>query len=268
MRKHPANLLIDIGANLTHSSFDRDRSSVIEAAREVGVTRMIVTGADLTHSRAATILAEGRPGTLYATAGVHPHQADEFSPEVAREIAELLNHPGVVAAGECGLDYFRNFSPREAQLEAFTVQIALAAAAKKPLFLHQRDAHEDFIATLDRFSEKLPRAVVHCFTGSKEELDAYLERGFYIGITGWVCDERRGRHLPELLSLIPVGRLMLETDAPYLLPRDLNPKPSSRRNEPSWLPHIADTVARARGETFEELATHTTATAREFFEIS
>ncbi|MGH8272889.1 MAG: TatD family hydrolase [Gammaproteobacteria bacterium] len=260
--------LIDVGANLTHSSFDGDRSSVIESARAAGVGRMIVTGADLMHSKAAITLAEGRPGVLYATAGVHPHQAVDFSPEVAQEIAALLPHPAVVAVGECGLDYFRDFSPRDAQREAFAVQIALAIAGKKPLFLHQRDAHADFLGLLDKFSARLPKTLVHCFTGNAMELEAYLEHGFYIGITGWVCDERRGAHLPELLGRIPAGRLMLETDAPYLLPRDLKPPPSSRRNEPRWLPHIAATVARARSETLEELAAHTTAAAREFFEIS
>lgn len=268
MAKPSSNTLIDIGANLTHASFDEDRSAVIEAALAAGVSRIVVTGADLTHSRAATVLAENRPGVLYATAGVHPHQASEFSPQVARQLADLLTHPGVVAAGECGLDYFRDFSPRDRQREAFTVQVALAAAAKKPLFLHQRDAHEDFLAILDNFEGKLPRVVVHCFTGDEGELDAYLERDFHIGITGWVCDERRGAHLPELLGRIPAGRLMLETDAPYLLPRDLDPRPATRRNEPRRLPHIADVVAKARGETFEALAAHTTAAAREFFEIS
>jgi TatD DNase family protein len=261
-------MLIDIGANLTHDAFDADRDAVIARAREAAIGRMIVTGADAAHSRAAIALAESHPGLLYATAGVHPHQATDFSPEVAREIADLLPHPAVVAAGECGLDYFRDFSPRGAQREAFTVQIALAAAARKPLFLHQRDAHEDFLATLDRFSEKLPKVVVHCFTGNAKELDAYLERGFYIGITGWICDERRGAHLSELLGRIPRGRLMLETDAPYLLPRDLTPKPATRRNEPRWLVHIADTAARARGESLAEVAAHTSEAARAFFDIS
>lgn len=268
MSKSPVRTLIDIGANLTHASFDGDRTAVLEAARQAGVARIIVTGADITHSRAATVLSQNHPGVLYATAGVHPHQASDFSPHTARELSQLLAHPGVVAAGECGLDYFRDFAPRGAQREAFTVQVALAAAGRKPLFLHQRDAHDDFLAVLDNFTGKLPRAVVHCFTGDAEQLDAYLARDLYIGITGWVCDERRGAHLPKLLKRIPAGRLMLETDAPYLLPRDLRVRPSSRRNEPRWLPHIAESVARARGEATDELIAHTTATARAFFDIS
>lgn len=258
--------LVDIGANLTHDSFDADRGEVLARARAAGVTRMIVIGADPAHSRAAAALAEAHPGVLYATAGVHPHHANEFTPDTAGELSRLLARPGVVAAGECGLDYFRDFSPRPAQREAFAAQVALAIESGKPLFLHQRDAHEDLLGVLDDFAGKLPPAVLHCFTGTATELDAYLERGFYIGITGWICDERRGRHLPGLVARVPAGRLMLETDAPYLLPRDLAPRPATRRNEPRWLPHIAAAVARARGETLEETAAHTTAAAAvEFF---
>ncbi|MGH8427554.1 MAG: TatD family hydrolase [Gammaproteobacteria bacterium] len=256
---------IDIGANLTHDSFDHDRDAVIERARTVGVTRMIVTGADLPLSHAAIALAGEHPGLLYATAGVHPHQAAGFSAATARNIEALIERPEVVAAGECGLDYFRDFSPRSAQHEAFAAQIELATKHTKPLFLHQREAHDDWLAILDEFGPRLPRAVVHCFTGTAAELDACLERGFYIGITGWICDERRGRHLLDLVARIPAGRLMLETDSPYLLPRDLEPRPASRRNEPCWLPHIARTVANARGETPEETAAHTTAAAVAFF---
>ena len=259
--------LIDIGANLTHDSFDPDRSEVIERAREAGVARMVVTGADVEHSRAAIDLAGRWPGVLSATAGVHPHHAGDFGAAMEAELDSLLGKPGVVAAGECGLDYFRDFSPREAQRHAFTRQIELGIRHGLPLFLHQRDAHEDFIAILDEFNGNLPATVVHCFTGGAEELDHYLERDFHVGITGWICDERRGHHLLDLVPRIPAGRLMLETDAPYLLPRDLKPRPRTRRNEPMWLPHIAEVVAQARGETIEELAAHTTATAGAFFRI-
>ncbi|MGH8224551.1 MAG: TatD family hydrolase [Gammaproteobacteria bacterium] len=266
MTKAPtAPAFIDIGANLTHDSFDADREEVIACAHDAGVARMIVTGADPLHSRAALALAEKYPGVLYATAGVHPHHADEFTAGTVHELSRLLARPEVVAAGECGLDYFRDLSPRPAQRAAFGAQIALAIEHGKPLFLHQRDAHEDFLAVLDDCANKLPTTVVHCFTDTAAELDAYLERGFYIGITGWICDERRGHHLLDLVARIPAGRLMLETDAPYLLPRDLEPRPATRRNEPQWLPHIAATVARARGETLEETAAHTTAAAVLFF---
>jgi len=259
--------LTDIGANLTHDSFDADREEVIARAVEAGVSRMVITGADADHSRRAVGLAAAHPGVLYATAGVHPHHASDFGPGTRDELDDILTRPGIVAAGECGLDYFRNFSPHASQRDAFHAQVELAIKHGLPLFLHQRDAHPDFLAVLDDFGADLPPAVVHCFTGSGEELDAYLERGYCIGITGWICDERRGRHLLEHVGRIPAGRLMLETDSPYLLPRDLEPRPRTRRNEPMWLPHVAATVARARGEALERLAAHTHAAAADFFRL-
>lgn len=257
--------LIDIGANLTHDSFDADREAVMERAARAGVSHFVVTGADLEHSRAAIDLAARWPGRVSATVGVHPHHAADFDAALEAELNRLLAAPGVAAAGECGLDYFRDFSPRGAQRRAFEAQVELGIRHGLPLFLHQRDAHEDFIAVLDGYEGRLPRTVVHCFTGGAEELEHYLERGFYIGITGWICDERRGRHLLDIVGRIPAGRLMLETDAPYLLPRDLNPRPKTRRNEPMWLAHIAEVVAKARGESIAVLAEHTTAAARTFF---
>jgi TatD DNase family protein len=259
--------LIDIGANLTHDSFDADREAVIARARAAGVIHMIVTGADVEHSRAALALAVQWPGVLSATVGVHPHHAAGFDEAIEAELDTLLSSPGVVAVGECGLDYFRDFSPREAQRKAFAAQIRLAIAHELPLFLHQRDAHADFIAALDEFKRHLPPTVVHCFTGEANELDDYLVRGFYIGVTGWICDERRGQQLLDVVPRIPAGRLMLETDAPYLLPRDLNPRPKTRRNEPVWLPHIAKVVARARGETPDMLSQHTCIATRKFFNL-
>lgn len=260
--------LVDIGANLTHASFDHDLESVIARARDVGVERMVVTGADPRHSHAARALAANHPGILYATAGVHPHHAAEFSERTRDDLSALLDTPEVVAAGECGLDYFRDFAPRPAQRHAFEAQVALAVEQRKPLFVHEREAHDDLLTVLDGFGTSLPPLVVHCFTGTAAELDAYLERGFHIGITGWICDERRGRHLPALVARIPAGLLMLETDAPYLLPRDLIPRPRTRRNEPAMLVHVAHAVARAREEPMEETAAHTTATALAFFRLA
>lgn len=260
--------LIDIGANLTHDSFDTDREAVLSRAREAGVYRVIVTGADLEHSHAARKLANEYPGKLFATAGIHPHQARTCSTEAVASLRALLTLPEVVAVGECGLDYFRNFSPRSSQQLAFQHQLQLACEIKKPLFLHQRDAHADFLAILDEMSGNLPAIVVHCFTGTRKELEAYLERGFYIGITGWICDERRGHHLRELVPMVPGDRLMLETDAPYLLPRDLSPKPRSRRNEPRYLAHIATVVAKHRRQTLSELARETVSTTEQFFGLA
>lgn len=258
--------LIDIGINLTHESYEEDRDEVIARARAAGVPQLIVTGSSLAGTRKAIALAQQRPRQLFATAGVHPHRASELSAEHGSELLELARQPEVVAVGECGLDYFRNFSPPAAQQRAFHAQLDLAAQVGKPVFLHQRDAHADFIAILREHAAQW-RGVAHCFTGSGEELAAYLDLGLAIGITGWICDERRGAHLAALMPRIPAHRLLLETDGPYLLPRDLKPKPAARRNEPAYLPHIAATVARARNESVTALAQLSTAATRALFHL-
>jgi TatD DNase family protein len=240
---------------------------VLDRARAHGVTKMIVTGADRAHSPKALALALSYPGLLYATAGVHPHHATEYTAECDAEIRALLAHPEVVAVGECGLDYFRDFSPRPAQRGAFEKQLQIAADIGKPLFLHQRDAHADFVAMLKNFEGRIGPAVVHCFTGTREELFECLDHGWHIGITGWLCDERRGLHLRELVKHIPADKLMIETDAPYLLPRTVKPPPSHRRNEPMYLAHIVEELARDRGEDVAVSAAATTATARAFFRL-
>jgi TatD DNase family protein len=257
--------LIDIGSNLTHSSFAADLEAVMDRAAAAGVRRQVVTGADLASSRAAAALAAAHPGALWCTAGVHPHHATELEPGRREELEEMLSLPRVVAVGECGLDYFRDFSPRAAQRQAFVAQLEIAAAAAKPVFLHQRDAHEDFTAILAEFLPALAGGVAHCFTGGPRELEAYLALGLSIGVTGWVCDERRGADLREAVPRIPAERLMIETDAPYLLPRDLEPRPKSRRNEPAFLPHIARAVAALRGESPDALAAATVRNAVRFF---
>jgi len=260
-------MLIDIGANLTHDSFDHDRDAVLQRAREAGVTRMIITGASRAHSPMAAELARAHPGALFATAGVHPHHATEYTAECDAEMRALQALPEVVAVGECGLDYFRDFSPRPAQRRAFELQLQIAAETGKPLFLHQRDAHADFMAMMRNFEGRLGPAVVHCFTGTREELFDYLDQDWHVGITGWLCDERRGLHLRELVKHIPAQRLMIETDAPYLLPRTVRPQPSHRRNEPMYLAHIVEELARDRGESVEAVAAATSATATAFFRL-
>lgn len=266
--------LADIGINLTHDSYDSDRAAVIARAVAQGVTRLVVTAGSASGTAAAVALVReysrasaGAPAAvlLRATAGVHPHHASEFDDDAAAAIATLAESPEIAAIGECGLDYFRDYSPRDAQRAAFARQLELAVRLRKPVFLHQRDAHDDFVAILRDYMPSLSGGVAHCFTGQAPELEAYLALGLAIGITGWINDERRGRHLLPLMRLIPAGRLMIETDGPYLLPRDLHPKPATRRNEPAFLPHIAATVAHARGETIEALASHTTAAAVGFF---
>ncbi len=259
--------LIDIGANLTHSSFEKDFEQVLERAKNAGVHKIIVTGSDLDESRKAFQLARKYPGFLYSTAGYHPHQATLWNEDSSKYLLELLENPEVVAVGECGLDYFRNFSPPSQQRKAFQEQLALSQHTAKPYFLHQRDAHDDFYAMLREFRPHLSKAVVHCFTGTGRELEKYLELDLYIGITGWICDERRGYHLRDIVHLIPLNRLMIETDAPYLLPRDLPDKPKNRRNEPAFLPHILNTIAEILKIDPEELAEKTYQTTIEFFSL-
>src|SRR5579863_3320977 len=203
---------IDIGANLTHESFKPDREAVLARAAAVGVTQMMVTGTDLASSTEAAQLAQARAPVLYATAGVHPHHASQLQQQDLPALRALLSRPEVVAVGECGLDYHRNYSPRQAQLRAFEWQLALAAECGKPVFLHQRDAHADFVALLRDQQVRLRGGVAHCFTGTVSEMEDYLQLGLSIGITGWFNDERRGAHLSLAVARIPAGRLLLETD--------------------------------------------------------
>jgi TatD DNase family protein len=260
--------LIDIGSNLTHESFAADRDAVMERALQAGVRRQIITGAELGSSHQAAALAAQDPARLWSTAGVHPHHAQSFAGSQRAELIDLLRLKQVVAVGECGLDYFRNLSPPDAQRKAFIAQLELAAQVGKPVFLHQRDAHDDFTAILRDFAGTLRGGVAHCFTGGEAELQAYLGLGLYIGITGWACDERRGLELRNSVPRIPLDKLLIETDAPYLLPRDLSPKPKSRRNEPSYLAHIAATVARLRGESLETIGAATTRNAVALFGLT
>jgi TatD DNase family protein len=264
---HPTPVLIDIGINLAHDSFDADRESVMARARAAGVVQMIVTGASAAGTRQALALAQAHPRFLFATAGVHPHHATELHGEVLAELETLARQAEVVAVGECGLDYFRDFSPREVQRHAFHRQLELAARVGKPVFLHERDAHEDFVSILREHRSTLVGGVAHCFTGTAPQLQRYLELDLAIGITGWICDERRGAHLLPLLRDIPAAALHLAPDAPYLLPRDLMPRPASRRNEPRYLQHIASVVARARNETLEQVSAAATAASRALFRL-
>jgi TatD DNase family protein len=257
--------LLDIGINLAHDSFDQDRDAVIQRAADAGVTRMLITGSSLASTHSALALVRRYPSQMRCTAGVHPHHAAELDATQLLAIAALAREPEVVAVGECGLDYFRNFAPHEAQLEAFADQLELAAQLRKPVFLHQRDAHDDFMTVMRRYRSQLTGGVAHCFTAGIDEARAYLEMDLHIGITGWICDERRGHHLREVVKEIPADRLLIETDAPYLLPRDLRPKPQTRRNEPMYLPHILAAIAQARGQSAQELAEITTGNALKLF---
>ena len=256
---------IDIGVNLTNKRFDKDRQQIIQEAEAVGVVGQIITGTNLVGSEQAFQLCQDYPGRLFSTAGCHPHDAKNFTNKDYHQLEALLRQSSVVAVGECGLDFNRNFSPPDQQIRVFEQHLELAIGINKPVFLHERDAFAQQIELLQSYLPKLKGAVVHCFTGTEKQLKAYIDLGLYIGITGWVCDERRGLALREMVHLIPDDKLMLETDSPYLLPRDLRPKPKSSRNLPKYLPHIAQVIAEARNTSLESPSMQCYSNTKHFF---
>ncbi len=260
------NKYVDIGVNLTGSAFKKDIPQVIERALSVGVEKLIVTGTDSQHSEQALLLSEQYDSVCYATVGLHPHHASDYSSDLGSELRDMLKHKNAVAVGECGLDFNRNFSTRKEQIRAFEAQLEIAIDLQKPLFLHQRDAHEDFISMIKSCRDNLGQVVAHCFTGSIEEVNDYVLQDMYVGVTGWICDERRGASLQRAVQHIPLDRIMLETDAPYLLPRDLQQKPVEKgRNEPCFLPHIAQAVAKHMQLEEEHLIAAAYENSRKFF---
>jgi TatD DNase family protein len=259
--------LVDIGVNLTNKSLLADLDGVLQRALNAGVTQLVVTGTSLADSAQAIVLCARYPTRLVSTCGIHPHHASDWNADSYGDLRNLARQSCVRAIGETGLDFNRNFSPAAAQELAFAQQMVLAAELQLPLFCHQRDAHDRFAAMLGENRQHLDRVVVHCFTDSREALIEYLDLDCYIGITGWICDERRGLELRELIKLIPEDRLLLETDAPYLLPRNLQPKPRSRINEPAYLRHVLDEVAKYQQRPVDALAQAVLGNSRRFFDL-
>ncbi len=263
--------MIDAGANLCHESFRHDYPALLERAWAAGLEHIVITGSSRDSNRAAAALAAADPARLSSTAGVHPHHASEWSEDDAACIRELAAVGQIVSLGECGLDYCRNFSPPADQRQAFAAQLALAVELKLPMFLHQRDASGDFLAMLREHRAQLAALCVHCFTDTREVLDDCLALDCHIGITGWVCDVKRGAALRTVVPGIPRERLLIESDAPYLLPHNL-PKAElprdRRRNEPALLVYVALALAELRGEEAADLGRYTTANARRFFGIA
>ncbi len=259
--------LIDIGVNLTNKSLLRDLDAVMQRAQDAGVTQMIVTGTSIDESHKAIELCDRFPGRLSSTCGIHPHHASDWDSHSLDRLEQMARIDCVRAIGETGLDFNRNYSPPAAQEHAFRQQLELAVALKMPLFCHQRDAHRRFVEMIAEYRDGIDKLVVHCFTDTREALIDYLDLDCHIGVTGWICDERRGLELQQLVKLIPDDRLLLETDAPYLLPRDLDPKPSSRINEPAWLPHILHSVARHQAKPASVLAQQCLWNSRDFFKL-
>lgn len=260
---------IDIGANLTNERFSSDIDQVLERASAANISHIMVTGTSLSESEKAVRLAKQYSEQLYCTVGVHPHDAKTFTKQSYEQLRALSQEPCVKAIGETGLDFNRNFSSHEQQILAFERQIELACETGLPLFLHERDAHDKQWQILQHYRDDFSAAVVHCFTGSKVQAFRYLDLDLSLGITGWICDERRGLELQQLVSAIPLDRLMLETDAPYLMPR-VKPRPtlaSKSRNEPCTLPYVLSEIAKHRKESEQEIAIQTTVNAKRFFNI-
>ena len=263
--------MIDIGVNLTNKRFDKDRDELILRAKNQGVEKLLITGTSVYESQQALALCQYYqqqfPNTLFSTAGVRPHDADGVSDDYLAQLIQLTKQAHVRAIGECGLDFNRNFSEPEQQLKVFKEQISLAAELDMPLFLHQRDAFYPWFAALKPFIHRIPAMVAHCFTGNKVELEQCIAANMYIGITGWLCDERRGKELQNIIKLIPLNRLLIETDAPYLTPRTIRPRPKSSRNEPSYLPYIVQKIADITAIDANEIAYQTSINADKAFNL-
>lgn len=259
--------MIDIGVNLTNQRFDKDRQAVIERATIANVRHLIITGTNIDESAKAQQMAIEQPAYLSSTAGVHPHDADNVADDYLDSIEKLAEHSVVKAIGECGLDFNRNFSTPDNQVKVFKGQVALAAKLEKPLFLHQRDAFEPWLAILKPYIDKVPAMVSHCFTGTEQELTTCVEFGMYIGITGWVCDERRGSELQQAVQSLPLDKLLIETDAPYLTPRTIRPKPKSSRNEPSYLPFVVKQLAELLKVSEQEIIKQSSLNAAKVFAL-
>jgi TatD DNase family protein len=262
---------IDIGINLTNKQFNNETSQIIKNAIEAGVEQMILTGTSIRSSEQSANLAKKYPDNLFATAGIHPHDARHFDGESITKLRELLQESHVVSVGECGLDFDRDFSPRPVQEKCYEAQLQLAVEVQKPLFLHERSAFTRFNSITDNYLSKLPKAVVHCFTGTLKEAETYLDKGFYLGFTGAISDVRRFEHLKEVVKITPLDRLLIETDSPFMLPKNvpksLLTKPHERRNEPAFLPFVAEIIANFKGVSVEGVARQTTQNAKLFFGI-
>ena len=258
---------IDIGVNLTDKAFAQDREAVLERAWQADVSQMLLTMTSLEQADSLLALCAEQPQRLFTTAGVHPHEARHWTTDSSRQLAALCAEPAVRAVGECGLDFNRDFSPRPAQIRVLEEQLAVAVDTQLPVFLHERDASDTLLAVLRDYRDQLSGAVVHCFTAERDALYAYLDLDLHIGITGWICDERRGTHLHSLVRDIPANRLLLETDAPWLLPRTLSPKPKNRRNEPAFIAEVASMVAQCRNESLQTLSDNSCRAARTLFAL-
>ncbi len=248
--------LFDTHAHLHFPEFAGDLAEVLARARAAGVRRTLTVGSDVETSRAAVALA-AREADVWASVGVHPHDAGEADAAALAEIERLAGAPRVVAIGECGLDFFRNLSPREAQERCFRAQLGLARRVGKPVIVHCRDAHEETLAILAEEGVGEPGGIMHCFSGDVALARRCLDLGLLISLAGPVTYPK-ARALPDVATFVPANRLGVETDCPFLPPQPYRGK----RNEPAWVAITAARVAELRGEPLESLAARMAENAR------
>lgn len=259
-------MLVDTHAHLDFDKFDRDRPVVLARAREAGVVVIVTIGVDLPSSRQAVALAEANEG-VYATVGMHPHDAKALDGEVLARFRELGGHEKVVAVGEIGLDFYRDLSPRDVQRRAFRAQLAWAARLGKPVVIHDRDAHEEIMDMLASWAGEQRGSslegrlgVLHTFSGDLAMAQRAIELGFYLSIAGPVTYKNAGR-LAEVVRALPLDRLLVETDCPFLAPHPHRGK----RNEPAYVRLVAERVAEIKGMPLDKVAAETTANAERLF---
>ena len=257
--------IADIACNFTSDRFDNDLDEVINQAIVNNITKFGLICSRLSDIDKLLEIYNRYSKDMFFTIGVHPHHANEINEEYLKKLKEVINNNNPHAIGETGLDFFRNLSTYEEQIFAFEEQIKIAIDTNKPLFLHQRDSHDDFIKILRKYSSDINKSVIHCFTGTKEQLNDYLELDCYIGVTGWICDAKRNVELRKTIKNIPLERLMIETDCPYLIPKNLEEKPKNNRNEPTYLNHIANEVATLMKKDINDIREKTYKTSLSFF---
>ena len=257
--------IADIACNFTSDRFDNDLDEVINQAIVNNITKFGLICSRLSDIDKLLEIYNRYSKDMFFTIGVHPHHANEINEEYLKKLKEVINNNNPHAIGETGLDFFRNLSTYEEQIFAFEEQIKIAIDTNKPLFLHQRDSHDDFIKILRKYSSDINKSVVHCFTGTKEQLNDYLELDCYIGVTGWICDAKRNVELRKTIKNIPLERLMIEPACPYLIPKNLEEKPKNNRNEPTYLNHIANEVATLMKKDINDIREKTYKTSLSFF---
>ncbi|KAL1129816.1 hypothetical protein AAG570_012760 [Ranatra chinensis] len=283
-------ILVDVGANLTNKKFGRDLESVISRAKDAGVQKVIVSSSSLKGSKEALRLSRIYPGTLYATAGVHPHDAKSWTEGTLEELRDIAEGCECVAVGECGLDYNKNFTPPDVQREVFRKQVELACQLRKPLIVHEKDAHDDLVIILEEYQGRLPPVVLHSYTGNGTQAEKYLQMGLYLGITGFICKDNSENGIQALLEerRMPLEQLLVQTDSPFMYPNARASKLPLRvkealterslaflqryctfqRNEPCSLPAIVEMIAALLQKSPEDVALATAFNALKVFGLS